>query len=565
MTDTNGDELRCGVCDELGCYFSDEDGHFYCNNCNARVDDVVATGVADEDFVDKGGGGGATYDPHYTRYTPSVKPEPYDPDHMGPKEPADFGDVPIGVVFTEEDYYNSIRGRYILGLQLLLQYQCEKLVDVFKVSPIICGIAGEVWLRFVASKRVFADAWPDDVIKDSESQGDKKCKVGNYAKHINEPRNLYRERMAIIWFRSLQKTIPLSSSLAVSYLACHIAREAVLPSDIMKWAIEGKLPYFGAFPKIRESIKQIERSHQRPSVICPLEANFMFRPLQSVSLQKLESMAASIAHSVGLNLPPVNFYVIASRYLKQLSLPVDKILPYACRIQEWAMPPELWLSVNESRVPARVCVMSILIVSIRILYNINGFGKWEMTLSTPHDDSFMDENTSGSDDDEAAMPTSRTKNVDPEETSSSVHILESDCAGLLQNLEKKYDDLDNTYGYSKDLPTYLQYCKDVVFAGLEPLYKDPDLIEELWEFYLKNREWRCRSLLKKQVLMAAIAGLVYLIWDSRNVSRVEHRVSRPECVLKKLQSLTALRARGFEQLMGSHREHDWIKSHILVH
>ncbi|XP_074278584.1 uncharacterized protein LOC141602176 [Silene latifolia] len=78
-------------------------------------------------------------------------------------------------------------------------------------------------------------------------------------------------------------------------------------------------------------------------------------------------------------------------------------------------------------------------------------------------------------------------------------------------------------------------------------------------------QWRCRSLLKKQVLMAAIAGLVYLIWESRNVSRVEHRVTRPECILKKLQSLTALRARGFEQLMGSHREHDWFKSHILVH
>ncbi|XP_074266952.1 uncharacterized protein LOC141590247 [Silene latifolia] len=69
-------------------------------------------------------------------------------------------------------------------------------------------------------------------------------------------------------------------------------------------------------------------------------------------------------------------------------------------------------------------------------------------------------------------------------------------------------------------------------------------------------QWRCRSLLKKQVLMAVIAGLIYLIWNSRNISRVEHKVSRPECVLKKLQSLTALRARGFVQFMGRHREYD---------
>ncbi|XP_074287033.1 TATA box-binding protein-associated factor RNA polymerase I subunit B-like isoform X1 [Silene latifolia] len=486
MTDTNGDELRCGVCDELGCYFSDEDGHFYCNNCNARVDDVVATGVADEDFVDKGGGG-ATYNPHYTRYTPSVKPELFDPEHLGPMEPADFGDVPKGVVFRMEDYYKSIRVRYVLGVQLLVEYQCEKLVEVFRVSPIICGIAGEVWLRFVASKRVFGDSWADGVIEESEIQGEKKSKVGNYAKHTNEPRNMYRKRMANIWCKSLKNTIPLSSSLAISYLACHIAREAVLPSDIMKWAIEGKLPYFGAFPKIKESIKQIERSYNCPSVVCPLEANNMFRPSQSVSLQKLESMAASIAHSIGLNLPPVNFHAIASGYLKQLCLPVSKILPYACRIEEWAMPPELWLSVYERRIPTRVCVMSILIVAIRILYNINGFGKWEMTLSNPNDDPSMD-NTLGSDDDAEAMPTSQTMDVDQEGTSSSVHIFESDCAELLQNLQKNYDDLNNRYEYSKDLPTYLQYCKDVVFVGLEPLYKDPVLIDELWDFYQKNRE-----------------------------------------------------------------------------
>ncbi|KAL9225929.1 hypothetical protein vseg_001803 [Gypsophila vaccaria] len=491
MADTNGAELQCTTCLEVGCYF-DDDGRFYCNNCNALVEDIVDNGDADEAFVDKGGGG-ATYDAHFTRYTPSVKPEPYDADYMGPTEPADFGNVPKGVVFREEDYYKSIRKRYVLGVQLLVQYQCENLVEEFKVHPIICGIAAKVWLRFVVAKRVFADVWADDVVKDSESQEEKKYRVGSSFKYRNEPRNLYRERMAIIWCKSLKKTLPLSSSLAVSFLACHIAREAVLPTDIMRWAIEGKLPYFGAFPRIADSIKQIERTYQCPSATCPLNANYMFRPLRALSLQKLESMAASIAQTTGLNLPPVNFCVIASRYLKQLSLPVKNILPYACRIQEWAMPPELWLSTSELRVPTRVCVMSILIVSVRILYNINGFGKWETTLSAPMDNSVMDENAPVSDefnaeDDTEAMASSPPMDVDLEEGSSSVHIFESDCTELLQNLEKKYDELNNRYEYAKDLPTYLQYCKDVVFAGLEPLYKDPDLIEELWDFYQKNRE-----------------------------------------------------------------------------
>lgn len=44
--------------------------------------------------------------------------------------------------------------------------------------------------------------------------------------------------------------------------------------------------------------------------------------------------------------------------------------------------------------------------------------------------------------------------------------------------------------YSKDLSTYLQYCKDVVFAGLEPSFEDYEeekAIEQLWEFYQKNK------------------------------------------------------------------------------
>ncbi|WJX45269.1 hypothetical protein P8452_32162 [Trifolium repens] len=40
--------------------------------------------------------------------------------------------------------------------------------------------------------------------------------------------------------------------------------------------------------------------------------------------------------------------------------------------------------------------------------------------------------------------------------------------------------------YSKDLPTYLKYCKDVVFAGLEPSYgthEEQNMMENLWKHY----------------------------------------------------------------------------------
>jgi len=171
--------------------------------------------------------------------------------------------------------------------------------------------------------------------------------------------------------------LPVYSTLAVCFLACHIAREAILPTDIYKWAMEGKIPYLAVFTEVDRLL-----GSSRQLQDCPLDAGQLFRPVRVIGAWQLEASAGSIAQRVGLRLPSVNFYAIAQRCLKDLSLPVDKILPQACRIYEWATPAELWLSSNPARVPTRVYVMAILVVTLRVLYNINGQGIWE--VSFPH-------------------------------------------------------------------------------------------------------------------------------------------------------------------------------------
>lgn len=89
-------------------------------------------------------------------------------DGVGPTEPADFGLAGASVP-SFKDYSNEIRIRYVMGLQLMVQSQCEALVREFKVSPLICGLAGTLWLRFVAGTRVFDDAWVDAAILESET------------------------------------------------------------------------------------------------------------------------------------------------------------------------------------------------------------------------------------------------------------------------------------------------------------------------------------------------------------------------------------------------------------
>ncbi|GAB2295801.1 hypothetical protein Dimus_029956, partial [Dionaea muscipula] len=284
--------------------------------------------------------------------------------------------------------------------------------------------------------------------------------------------------MVIVWHQSLKKKIPLSYSLAISFLACHVVREPILPTDIHKWVLEGKLPYLSVFVEIEKYIK-------RPSITCPLTVSYMFRPSKAIPLLKLESLAASIAERIGLSLPLVNFSGIASRYLKQLCLPMEKILPYARRISDWSMPPDLWLSANESRFPTRVCVMSIVIVAIWILYNINGLGKWEMSLNTSDDSSLRDEmgNLVLKDNDDLNGESGRSL--------SSSHKYESEAMKLLCELARKYNDKDDKYEYTEDLPTYLQYCRDVVLSGLEPRiddYTEEKMIQKLWDNYTNSQK-----------------------------------------------------------------------------
>ncbi|TMW85721.1 hypothetical protein EJD97_022665 [Solanum chilense] len=493
----------CEICGNLS--FDDGgDGFFYCTRCGSQAVDIMDTGVDDDDLFNVDGGMYSTS--QRRQYCQVSQPVPisqvqlsqhletlktfddYDErngdDGVGPAVPSDFGSSQISLTYT--DYYSEIRLRYVMGLQAMIQMQCKTLVEKFNVSPLIVGLAGPIWLRLLAHENVLSDEWADDVIHESESQTQGEIELSQpTGSQKTEPRNLNGKRAVTIWHKSLRNLIPLPCSLAISFLVCHVAREAILPTDILKWTLEGKLPYFAAF-------LEIEKQLGPPSRSCPISTGRMFRPIRTVTLQKLESLAASIARKIGLELPSVNFHAIAARYLKNLSLPVEKILPRACQVYEWSMPPELYLSDNDSRLPSRVCVMSILIVTMRILYDLNG-GKWELISSCSNNLVSAVENGAGecgfSCNARGAVAEEDSASRDSDHHDSSSALSEksnSDALKLLKILEEKYSELSDSYDFSKDLQSYLLYCKNVVFAGLEPAYDDHEeekLIDDFWNFY----------------------------------------------------------------------------------
>lgn len=399
-------------CIECGCgdFENGNDGFFYCTNCGFQSQDLIETAINEEEIGTLGETAGLYSVRHTARYSQSSQPtqQPFvptqedilkaltgsngDPENDEEANELDMmygfvedenlqpGESVAGPVMDPMDVVEAVRLRYLQGLQIMVQMQCQVLVQECQISPIICGIAGSVWLRFVAASRVFEDGWDSRVVEESEdllrqiSGGDEPIYRRIRCKDRHEPHNMYGKRSILIWLRSLKRAVPLQSTLAVLFLACHVARQSVLPIDIVNWANQAKLPYINVF-------SNLEKVLGKPPRACPLRTATLFRPRFVTGPWDLEAKSGFIAKTIGLLLPCVNFNEIASRYLKQLGLPLENILPFACRVFEWSMPMDLRLSANKLKIPSHVRLMAILIVTIRIVYRIHGNGVWEKSIA----------------------------------------------------------------------------------------------------------------------------------------------------------------------------------------
>jgi hypothetical protein len=100
----------------------------------------------------------------------------------------------------------------------------------------------------------------------------------------------------------------------------------------------------------------------------------MFQPLTMIGARKLEHQAGFVAERAGIQLPSANFHGISARFLRDLGLSVEKLLPYACRLYEWYTPSGLFLSSRQGALPTKVYVMAMLIITLKTLYNLHSNG-----------------------------------------------------------------------------------------------------------------------------------------------------------------------------------------------
>ena len=168
------------VCDNCGAaeeYNPDdaEDGFFSCRQCSAVHTSTQATAADPDDFQVTGNMSfhrvsQANKTPKFR--TPAPYPTPY-PTRQPPaatdfEEPRDF--VTGAEAWGEpEELGARVRWRYVQGLQVILQQQLGVLVKRYRVGALVCGLAGTIWVRWVATSKVFDEIWARKVLAEDEA------------------------------------------------------------------------------------------------------------------------------------------------------------------------------------------------------------------------------------------------------------------------------------------------------------------------------------------------------------------------------------------------------------
>ncbi|XP_074266664.1 uncharacterized protein LOC141589943 [Silene latifolia] len=75
--------------------------------------------------------------------------------------------------------------------------------------------------------------------------------------------------------------------------------------------------------------------------------------------------------------------------------------------------------------------------------------------------------------------------------------------------------------------------------------------------------WREKSLLRKKIILAAIASLVYYIWEGRNKCRLGDWVARPEAVRERIHATLRGRLHMLQMEKVPSRDIEWVKNVIL--
>lgn len=159
--------------------------------------------------------------------------------------------------------------------------------------------------------------------------------------------------------------LPMYMTLGMVYVACARHREALLPCDLSRMAMEGTMPYLNANAIFKKAFGA-EITRELPS-----ENAFQITTVRAPTPERIVATAAYVAAKIGVQLPPVNASGLLTRFVRELNLHAG-VRAAAHRTLSLYLSPALWYGAPECVGTPEAAVMATLVVALKMLYGLDG-------------------------------------------------------------------------------------------------------------------------------------------------------------------------------------------------
>ncbi|KAK3256214.1 hypothetical protein CYMTET_34639 [Cymbomonas tetramitiformis] len=305
---------------------------------------------------------------------------------------------------------------YVEGIQTILQMQCDALVEHHGCHPSLQKVVRRIWFAYLSKKRLLSTSFlkkhtrlragnfglgplnktktaaehpgPNAAAQDEEADLEGSAAARDQAgsgqeeeeavtegeENEEDPdgfqwhwRGAWRTHQPITkkiaqqiqlnqLMKKLEQEVYLDMTLALCYLGCVWLREAVLTADLVRWAVEGRLPFMSAHSHLSQEVR-LAAPWTR---LCP-------RDIPSAS--DVDIAASTLLQELQLQMPPLNVPLLVRKCLLELGLE-EGLLEPICRLHSLLSHPDVWLEgrpVFAIKQPQKH-IMALVLVTLSLLY-----------------------------------------------------------------------------------------------------------------------------------------------------------------------------------------------------
>jgi len=253
---------------------------------------------------------------------------------------------------------------YVGCFQELLMAQLDAIVGERGVDAVVVNADGvEATTRTIWERYLVASGATTGFVDEENDKGEDDVTIGVGVGEKKNQKNGGDDRGSLL--TRMTSRLPMYATLGMVYVACARHREAILPCDLSRMAMEGTIPYLNANAIFKNRFGA-EITRELPS-----ENAFQITMVRAPTPERIVATAAYVAAKIGVQLPPVNASGLLTRFVRELNLHAG-VQAAAHRTLSLYLSPALWYGAPECVGTPESAVMATLVVALKMLYGLDG-------------------------------------------------------------------------------------------------------------------------------------------------------------------------------------------------